>query len=259
VAQGFTLGPELGPGTGFGVQLVQIRHVLRQGLKPGFPGLLAAPAGLQGAFGAAQRLGFRSQVGLQSQHFIQQAQVPFLGHEALVIVLAGESHPESSRFPQVPQGAGGPVDPGPAAPRSADLAAEDHGLLPGEPPGLQEQGPGLETAFDHAFNHGPVRSGSDQFAVPASPHQQGQGIHQQGFAGPRFPGEHGEPSLQGEGQVLHQGQVLDAKRFEHGPSVARHAELEQRPDSPIRRGLEFRPCSPRKPGPVPFGPTSSGG
>ena len=142
--------------------------------------------------------------------------MPVLAQERLVVVLAGEAHPEAARLPQVRQGATGTVDPGPAA-AGPDLPAQDHGLLVRQPPLEQKGPPGLEPALDHGLDRGPLGAVAHQLRIPTGAHQQRERIHQQGLARPGLAREHREARPPVQGQILHQGQVLNSQRREHRP------------------------------------------
>ena len=136
--------------------------------------------------------------------------MPVLAQQRLMVVLAGEAHPESAGLPQIRQGAAGPVDPGPAAARS-HLAAQHHGLFLRQAPLGQEGPPGLEAALHHGLHRGPLRPVTHQFAVAPGAHQQRERVHQQGLARAGLAREHREARPPLQGQILHQGQILDSQ------------------------------------------------
>ena len=209
VAQRLAIGLELGPFSGLGRELLQVRQGLRQLLQTLLAFGLAAAPGFQGGLGLAHGGGLGLQTGLDPEHLIDERQVPLLTQQGLVIVLAGEAHPEATGIPQIRQGAAGPVDPGPAA--GPHFAAQHHGLLVWQAALRQEGPPDFEAAFHDGFHRGPLRTVAHQLRVAPGAHQQGQRVHQQGLARAGLAREHREARPPIQGQIFHQGQILDSQ------------------------------------------------
>jgi len=220
MAQGLAFRAQLAPFPGPRGELLQIADLLLQ------PSQALAALGFAPLAGGQPGLGFPDLTGLglqvdpDAEHFVQQAQVPLLGHQGLVIVLAGETHPDASRLPQVGQAAGPAVEPGPAPAVGGDFPAQHHRLFFGQPTLAQEGLPGLEIPFGHRLHQRPAGALADQIAVAPGPDQEGEGVHQQGFARSGLPGENGEAGPQVDGEILDQGEVLDAQGCQHGTRVA---------------------------------------
>ena len=220
MAQGLALRAQLEPFPGPRVQLLQIGDLLGQPLQAfaalGLAALAGGEPGLRLPHRGAQVLQF----GADAEHFVQQAQVALLGHQGLVVVLAGQAHPDPAGLAQIGQAAGAAVEPGPAAAAGGDLPAQHHRLFFGQPALAQEGLPRLESALGHRLHHRPVGSLAHQVAVAPGPHQEGQGVHQEGLARAGLAGEDREARAQLDGEILDQGEVLDAQGCEHGTRVA---------------------------------------
>ena len=219
VAQGLALAAQLHPLPGPGGQLLEVGDLLGQPLQALGALAFALLPGRKAGLGLPHVPRLGGQVGANAQHFVQEAQVALLGQEGLVVVLAGEAHPDASGLAQIREAAGAAVDPGAAAAVGGHFPAQHHGLFLGEAAVREKGPPGLEGAVHHGLGHGPGRALAHHVAVAPGPHQQGQGVHQEGLAGPGLAGEDGEAGLEVQGEVFHQGQILDAERREHGFSL----------------------------------------
>ena len=168
---------------------------------------------------AADEFGKGLALGVQVAEGVQDGELAGGVEERLVLVRAVDVHQPLAEGGEDVQGRGRAVDELPVGAGAGEGALEDELVVFARfqavvfQKGFQR---GLEAGdVEDRFDRATVAAAADEGAVGAFAQGEVQGADEDGFAGAGFAGDDVVAGLQLEGQVRHQGEVLDAQGRQH--------------------------------------------
>lgn len=141
--------------------------------------------------------------------------------QALPGVLAVDVDQVLGQLSQLRDGGRAAVDPGAAAPLHVDRAPQQQRALAGLEAALLQPGQERRRQVELRAHLGALRTLAHQARFGTAAQRQLQRLDEDGLAGTRLAGEHGEAGLQRELELAHEDDVAKGEAAQHGATRAR--------------------------------------